>query len=65
MVNDVLREAEGRMKKTAEALRHTLISIRTGRASISLVENIRRYASTQSARYHINTGCPHHRHPTV
>ena len=40
MVNDVLREAEGRMKKTAEALRHTLISIRTGRASISLVENL-------------------------
>jgi ribosome recycling factor len=40
MVNDVLREAEGRMKKTAEALRHTLISIRTGRASISLVENM-------------------------
>ncbi|MCX6016018.1 MAG: ribosome recycling factor [Chloroflexales bacterium] len=40
MVNDVLREAESRMKKTAEALRHTLISIRTGRASISLVENM-------------------------
>jgi ribosome recycling factor len=40
MVNDVLREAEVRMKKTAEALRHTLISIRTGRASISLVENM-------------------------
>ncbi|NBU65484.1 MAG: ribosome recycling factor [Chloroflexia bacterium] len=40
MINDVLREAESRMKKTAEALRHTLISIRTGRASISLVENL-------------------------
>ena len=41
MVNDVLREAEVRMKKTAEALRHTLISIRTGRASNSLVENMK------------------------
>ena len=40
MVNDVLREAEVRMKKTAEALRHTLIRLRTGRASISLVENM-------------------------
>jgi len=37
MVNDVLRDAEGRMKKTAEALRHHLSSIRTGRASPALV----------------------------
>lgn len=40
MINDVLQDADQRMKKTAEALRHTLVSIRTGRASISLVENL-------------------------
>jgi ribosome recycling factor len=40
MVNDVLRDAEGRMKKTAEALRHHLSSIRTGRASPALVEDL-------------------------
>lgn len=40
MVNDVLREAENRMKKSSEALRHHLGSIRTGRASPALVENL-------------------------
>ena len=40
MINDVLHDADQRMKKTADALRHTLVSIRTGRASISLVENL-------------------------
>jgi ribosome recycling factor len=40
MVNDVLREAEGKMKKSAEALRHHLGTIRTGRASPALVEQL-------------------------
>lgn len=40
MVNDVLREAETKMKKSAESLRHHLASIRTGRASPALVENL-------------------------
>ena len=40
MVKDVLREAEGKMKKTHEALRHSLGSIRTGRASPALVEEL-------------------------
>lgn len=40
MVNDVLREAEGQMKKAVEALRHHLATIRTGRASTSLVEHL-------------------------
>jgi ribosome recycling factor len=40
MINDVLREAEGKMKKTAESLRHHLGAIRTGRASPALVENL-------------------------
>jgi ribosome recycling factor len=40
MIKDVLREAETKMKKTHEALRHTLGSIRTGRASPALVEEL-------------------------
>ncbi len=40
MVNDVLREFEGRLKKAVEALRHHLATIRTGRASTGLVEHI-------------------------
>ncbi len=40
MVKDVLHEAESQMKKSVEALRHILASIRTGRASSSLVEHI-------------------------
>ena len=40
MVNDVLREAESRMKKATEALRHHLATIRTGRASPALVEHL-------------------------
>jgi ribosome recycling factor len=40
MVNDVLREAEGKMKKSVEALRHHLGTIRTGRASPALVEHL-------------------------
>ncbi len=40
MINDVLRETEGKMKKTVEALRHSLASIRTGRASTALVDHL-------------------------
>lgn len=40
MVNDLLRELEAKMKKSVEALRHILATIRTGRASIGLVEHI-------------------------
>lgn len=40
MVNDVLREYEGQLKKAAEALRHNLATIRTGRASAGLVEHL-------------------------
>lgn len=48
MVNDVLREVEGKMKKAVEALRHNLATVRTGRASISLVEHlpVEAYGST-------------------
>ena len=40
MVDDVLQEAETRMKKSVEALRHNLATIRTGRASPALVEHL-------------------------
>jgi ribosome recycling factor len=40
MINDVLRESEGKMKKSAEALRNNLATIRTGRASPALVEHL-------------------------
>lgn len=40
MVNDVLHETENHMKKAVEALRHTLATIRTGRASPALVEHL-------------------------
>jgi ribosome recycling factor len=40
MINDILREAEGKMKKSVEALRQHLATIRTGRASPALVEHL-------------------------
>ncbi len=40
MIKDVLYETEQGMIKSVEALRHILASIRTGRASTSLVEHI-------------------------
>ncbi len=40
MINDVLHEADGKMKKTAESLRMNLSSVRTGRASPALVEHL-------------------------
>lgn len=48
MINDVLRETEGKMKKSVEALRQHLSTIRTGRASPALVEHmqVEAYGST-------------------
>lgn len=40
MINDVIREADQKMKKSVESLRHNLASIRTGRASPALVESL-------------------------
>lgn len=40
MISDIQREAEVKMKKTVESLRHHLASIRTGRASPALVEDL-------------------------
>lgn len=41
LVDDVLRDTENRMRKAAEALRANLTTIRTGRASPALVENLK------------------------
>ncbi|WP_376797397.1 ribosome recycling factor [Thermogemmatispora sp.] len=40
MVDDIFGDAERRMQKAVEALRHDLAGIRTGRASSALVERI-------------------------
>jgi ribosome recycling factor len=40
MLDDILQETENQMKKAVEALHHNLGSIRTGRASPSLVEHL-------------------------
>jgi len=41
MINDVIREAEGRMRRAVEALREDLMGIRTGRASPALLDRVR------------------------
>jgi ribosome recycling factor len=48
MINDVIKEFEGKLKKSVDALRHNLSGIRTGRASPALVESlsIEAYGST-------------------
>ncbi len=41
MINEIKTDAEARMNKSVEALRHDLTRLRTGRASIALVEHLR------------------------
>jgi ribosome recycling factor len=41
MINDIKKDAEARMKKSVEALRHDLTRLRTGRASTALVEHLK------------------------
>ena len=40
-VNDIKTDAQARMAKSIEALRHTLTKMRTGRASAALVEHLK------------------------
>jgi ribosome recycling factor len=40
MINDVLRETEAKMKKSVDALRQHLTTVRTGRASPALVDHM-------------------------
>ena len=41
MINDIHSDAQARMAKSIDALRHTLVKVRTGRASTALVEHIK------------------------
>jgi ribosome recycling factor len=41
MINDIKKDAEARMHKSVEALRHDLTKLRTGRASTALVDSLR------------------------
>ncbi|MBI2379976.1 MAG: ribosome recycling factor [Gammaproteobacteria bacterium] len=40
MINDIKNDAESRMGKSVEALKHELVKIRTGRAHPSLLEHV-------------------------
>lgn len=41
MLNDIKKDAQTRMAKSVEALRHDLVKVRTGRASTGLVDTIK------------------------
>jgi ribosome recycling factor len=41
MINDIKKDAQTRMAKCIDALRHTLTKVRTGRASPALVEHLK------------------------
>ncbi|NYZ62603.1 ribosome recycling factor [Luteimonas deserti] len=41
MLNDIKKDTQTRMAKSVEALRHTLVKVRTGRASTALVEHLK------------------------
>ncbi|GAB3386276.1 ribosome recycling factor [Lysobacter fragariae] len=41
MLNDIKKDAQTRMAKSVDALRHDLVKVRTGRASAGLVDSIK------------------------
>jgi len=41
MINEIKQDAQTRMAKSIEALRHTLVKVRTGRATPALVEHLK------------------------
>ena len=41
MINDIQKDAQQRMAKSIEALRHDLVKVRTGRASTALVDHLK------------------------
>jgi ribosome recycling factor len=63
MIDDVLKETEGHMKKALDALHHTLGTIRTGRASPALVEHLQvdAYESTMPLNQLANISIPESR----
>jgi ribosome recycling factor len=41
MISDIHKDAQARMNKSVDALRHDLVKVRTGRASTAIVEHIK------------------------
>lgn len=41
MIREILKDAESHMNKTVDVFKHELASLRTGRASVTIFENIR------------------------
>ena len=41
MINDIQKDAQQRMAKSIDALRHDLVKVRTGRASTALVDHLK------------------------
>ena len=41
MLNEIKKDAQARMAKSIDALRHTLVKVRTGRANAGLVDSIK------------------------
>ena len=41
MLNEIKKDAQARMAKSVEALRHNLVKVRTGRANAGLVDSIK------------------------
>jgi ribosome recycling factor len=60
MVQDVINETDSKMKRSAEALRHHLATVRTGRASPALVESLQveAYGSHMSLNQLANISIP-------
>ncbi len=67
MVQDVLRDLDTRMKKSAEALRHNLATVRTGRATPALVETmpVEAYGDTMPLNQLANIAAPDARMITI
>ena len=41
MINEIQKDAQARMTKSIEALRHDLVKVRTGRATTALVDHLK------------------------
>lgn len=67
MVNDILAEAKGEMQKAVDALHHEMDTVRTGRASAHLLDQLRvdYYGSQVPINQVANVGAPEPRLITV
>ena len=61
MLNDIKKDAQARMAKSIDALRHTLTKVRTGRASPSLVEHLKGKLGKDTELGTGPTGVPSHK----